>query len=249
MSLPPYRGALRNIVQLFQSCPYSSDLDLTTQIRNWVNTHSVHLIDDEHDSYAFDVPRVLEKLWLRSSGIIDKPHLSCGPRAYAMKEIVDALGIESRIIDIFAINDKSIRSHTLLEVFDRQQQRWIMQDPDFNVYYILQSNARVLSALEMLSEDKNTVLFSTGGFNVENEINCNNTITQLFELGILYRFSYVGERSLVLWSSTKFDVIVNVNASDYTILDYFFRRDYRPKIEAVTTSLVVANKNIEVISS
>lgn len=231
ISLPPCREALKNIVQLFQSHAHGSDLDLTIQVRNWVNTHSVHLVDDEHDSYAFEVAKVVEKLWLRSAGKIEPPHLSCGPRAYAMKEIVDTFGIESRIIDIFAISDGVIRSHTLLEVYDRQQRRWIMQDPDFNVTYRNQIDGRPMSALEVLQADGRMVEYSVDGYLIENEINCVNTIAHLFELGVLYRYSYRGRRSLLLWNKKEENLIVKESSIDCTVLDYLAMRDYRPRLD------------------
>jgi len=230
MLLPRYRRSLFNIVQLFDDRQYSSDLELTNNIRNWVNTNSVHLIDEEHDSYAFDVPQVTEKLWQRSAGEIRSPHLSCGPRAYAMKEIVDAMGVQSRIIDIFAITDRVIRSHTLLEVFDRQQQLWIMQDPDFNVVYKYDDH-RILSALELVRSNKSEVTYSAGGFSIENEINCINTIKSLFELGVLYRESYIGQKSLLLWNQMNMSNEILDGGNGYTISKYFYGRDFNPKIE------------------
>jgi hypothetical protein len=73
--------------------------------RNWVNINNTNNIDDEHNQYAFQIHKVLEKLLQHHTTKKSPPHLSCGPRSYAMKELLKLVGIRSKIIDVFQITD------------------------------------------------------------------------------------------------------------------------------------------------
>jgi hypothetical protein len=168
-------------------------------IRNWVNINSIHNIDDEHDQYAFQIHKVLEKLLQHHTTKKSPPHLSCGPRSYAMKELLKLVGIRSKIIDVFQISDGVVNPHTLLEVYCTDTDRWILQDPDFNVEYNLESEELTpLSSENTLSADKTRVQYSTNGFDIENKQNCINTIAHCFDQCVLHRLSYDGNRSIAL---------------------------------------------------
>jgi hypothetical protein len=67
------------------------------------------------------------------------PHLSFGQRSYSMKELLTLVGIRSKIIDDFQIQNGVITPQTLLEVYSTDTDRWFLQDPDFNVEYKLES--------------------------------------------------------------------------------------------------------------
>lgn len=193
--LPQYQKPLRAIVEKLNAGHYSTMHDRISAVRNWVNTNSVHLIDDEHDSYAFHVPTAIKKLNEFNDGVGSRPHLSCGPRAYAMKEILDAMGIKSRIIDLFVIRENgSPDSHTLIEVFNSETSKWELQDPDFNVVYISAIDGRPISAADALA-DSNNIDASAGRAVIENPINLKGTIELFFKIGVLYRLSYEGKRS------------------------------------------------------
>jgi len=116
-------------------------------IREWVNQNSIHLIDKQHDKYAFNTPQVLSMLWATHQTKENPAHLSCGPRTLAMQAILNELGIQNRMVIIFTDNYPQVRSHTFLEVFNRETLAWEIQDPDFNLYYTnLQTQARVATA-------------------------------------------------------------------------------------------------------
>lgn len=196
--LPQYQKPLRAIVDKLNAGHYPTMHDRISAIRNWVNTNSVHLIDDEHDSYAFHVPTAIKKLNEFNDGAGSRPHLSCGPRAYAMKEILDAMGIESRIIDLFVIRENgSPDSHTLIEVFNNETDRWELQDPDFNVVYVSSISRAILSSQCAISAPS-YIHYKSNGFDIENLENLVNTVEQFFQLGVLYRNSYDGCRSWFL---------------------------------------------------
>ena len=222
-SKPANCACLKSIEQQISENAFDSEQHRINFIRNWVNSNSVHLIDDEHDSYAFDVVLVLYKLnsFARSKGL--KPHLSCGPRAYAMKAILDHMKIQSRIIDLFGLTELDngklkVSPHTLIEVFNRDSQKWVLQDPDFNVAYANAKTGEYLSAKEMLLAEKAERHFDSAGYAIESPVNLQNTVDGLFEWGVLYRYSYEGLKSLLVYTSDQY---FNMKVGDSESLQSF----------------------------
>jgi hypothetical protein len=125
-------------------------------VRTYVYSHSVHKIDAEHDDYAFDTPRVLAMLVAHQQDGAALPHLSCGPRAFAMREILEGLGISSRLVSVFSDDFDDFPSHTFLDVLNTETGRWEVQDPDRNVYYMDDSGQRV-GTLRLVLGDLSTV--------------------------------------------------------------------------------------------
>ena len=65
------------------------------------------------------------------------PHLSCGPRAFALRALLEALGYSSRIVSVIGRAPKGgYRAHTFLEVYDPQRGEWQIQDPDEDLVYV-----------------------------------------------------------------------------------------------------------------
>ncbi len=104
--------------------------------REFVFYHSIHQIDSEHARYAWDVSTVLDMLYRHYLTGRDPPHLSCGPRAIALKAVLDAMGTESRLVHVFTSDYDEIRSHTLLEAYDVDSARWVIEDPGYDVSYV-----------------------------------------------------------------------------------------------------------------
>ena len=152
------QNVLINIRKFIESQCFHSEAERIDFIRDWVYRNSIHKIDAEHDEYASDISRVLSMLWRSHQTSKDYPHLSCGPRAYAMKAILDDLRIPNRIIMIFADNYFEINAHTFLEVFDRDTRNWELQDPDFDIYYIDVHNQKRLPGAALIWGDLNSVI-------------------------------------------------------------------------------------------
>jgi hypothetical protein len=143
----PVAQALQAIRKYVEAQTFHSEAERIDFIRNWVYQNSIHLIDKEHDRYAFNTAKVLPMLWHTHLTGQAPAHLSCGPRAAAMQAILKELGIPSQMIFIFTDNYAQVQSHTFLEVFNRETSKWELQDPDFNLYYVnLQTQARVATA-------------------------------------------------------------------------------------------------------
>jgi hypothetical protein len=104
--------------------------------REFIFQHSLHKIDAEHDRYGLDTPAVLGMLLHHQQTGQEPPHLSCGPRALAMKAVLDALAIESRVVQVFSDDFDVVSSHTFLEVYDDDAHRWVVHDPDYDLSYV-----------------------------------------------------------------------------------------------------------------
>jgi len=202
LCFPSQRAALKGIYQELDHLidPDVSDFRNTTTVRNWVNENSVHLIDDEHDSYAFDLAKVVVKVWQYFLTKDSKPHLSCGPRAYLLKQLLDHLGFATRIIDILEIVKGEPRSHTLLEYYDTSCNKWVMQDPDFNVSYVNTATGAPLGAAEALVCEKSLITGDASGYTVENRVNLDGTIEDYFWVVVVYRYCYEGGKADILFS-------------------------------------------------
>jgi len=199
---PRSRQALNNIYLVMPDIldTNSSDFENTTQVRNWVNENSIHLIDKEHDSYAFDLSKVVIKVWQYFQVKERPPHLSCGPRAYLLRQLLEQLGYSCRVIDIFEIVAGEPRSHTLVEYYDTCLNKWVMQDPDFNACYLDKNTELPLGAAEALEYAKSDII--AGGGQFENKVNLDGTIDDYFFAVVVYRYSYVGEKAIMVFSHT-----------------------------------------------
>lgn len=202
----------------------SSDLELTTYIRNWVNINSIHLIDEEHDLYAFKLYKVIKLVSGYSSNEGHRPHLSCGPRAYLLKAILDVLGYKTRIIDLFEMVKGQPYSHTLIEYYDEQLNQWVMQDPDFNAYYTESSRGRPLSANQALNIDSQAMSYESSGYNVENLENLLGTIDDYFELVVVVRWCYQGGKSVVDYCPLHQTYLDRRESSETAFKDYLSSR-------------------------
>ena len=152
------QNMLIKIRKYLESQRFHSETERIDFIRDWVYRNSIHKIDAEHDQYAHDTTRILFMLWHTYQTSKDFPHLSCGPRAYVMKAILDDLRIPNRTILIFANNYFEINGHTFLEVFDRDTQNWEVQDPDFDISYVDIHNRKRLPGARLIWGDLNSVI-------------------------------------------------------------------------------------------
>lgn len=229
---PRYKEPLKKIVDCLGEDNKESVHEKINGIRNWINVNSIHLIDEEHDSYAFHLPTVIKMLcdyWERNEV---RPHLSCGPRAYAMKKILGQMGFKSRVIDLFVIRPQEVAdSHTLLEVYNSETGCWELQDPDFNVVYVDRETGVPLSAVEALKEP-GRIAYDAGKGTIENLSNLEGTIEKFFYIGVLYRYSYEGFQSLFVVGPEFLpdSTFVFFKNQKINFQNYLNKRDPVPKI-------------------
>jgi len=125
----------------------------------FVHNNSLHKIDKEWEDQAFNIPLVVKKLISASNGQEDqKPHLSCGPRSYAMKMILEQFGITSRLVGIFSDNYKNLGRHRLLEVFNDSRGEWEVWDPDYGVTYTDKNTGQSVDIMHMLTNDLDLIV-------------------------------------------------------------------------------------------
>jgi len=156
--------------------------------RALVYENSIHKEDKEHDSYAFNKQAVTKKIWQAIKGG-EKPHLSCGPRVYAMKDILIELNIQSRVVDVIYSND--LKSHTVLEVYNHEINRWQIHDPDNNSVLKDKYNNR-LSAVNVLTKS------NVGVFNKQ-------------IIAVLIREAYDGKQNSLFYNPDLFKMNTDIS--------------------------------------
>lgn len=104
------------------------------RLRTFVTRNSIHKIDAEFYSYWHDLPQVIDRMIAFADGLGPPPHLECASRTELMEAVLTRLGHDTRGVAIFE-NAAGFPSHTFLEVFDRTNGRWHVQDPDYDLYW------------------------------------------------------------------------------------------------------------------
>lgn len=133
--------------------------DLIRAVLEYTYNNSVHIVDDEHEIYASNREIILEKMYMASTGNIEeRPHLSCGPRSYIMKFILNQFHIYSRLVQIYTDEREEPAGHRLLEVYNPDTKSWEAWDPDNGVVYVDRDTKRPLDILTIIFSDKNTVV-------------------------------------------------------------------------------------------
>lgn len=150
----PDRDVLAKILARLPAGPATARIDAA---RRYVHVHSVHLIDAEHERYALDPPAILEKLVATAEDGAPPPHLSCGPRTFALAEILEATDIPHRVVALLGERDGALRTHTFLEVQNPDTGRWEVQDPDMDLVYVDRASGERLAAEALLFADLATV--------------------------------------------------------------------------------------------
>ncbi len=138
--------------------PTIEDVD---RVRNYIFTHSVHKEGTDYHRRALDVNqrfKILGDIHAHSKGADFAPELSCGPRAWAMMEVMELLGIEWRLITLYFTEHPpgSLGSHTFLEVKEPSANSWQIQDPTINGTYSTLQGKR-LSSLELLTTPRDQI--------------------------------------------------------------------------------------------
>lgn len=133
----------------FKDKDFKSHTEQINFIREWIFNNSIGEGDTNYVN-AFNTPKVIEDLFLASEKQEKKPALTCGPRAFAMEQILMMLGYQTRFVSIYFVNyyPDQIGSHSYVEVFNPDTKHWEINDPLNNIYYI-DSSGRKLNTLEI----------------------------------------------------------------------------------------------------
>ena len=166
------------------------------QIRSFVFNNTLHKIDSEHAKYAFDKNEVIKRIYNVMKDKGNKPHLSCGPRAIALSGILNSLKYKTRIVSIFSDNFDSIQSHTFIEVFINN--KWVIQDPDFNIFYKNIDTKQMLSIDEVVFGDIRKIIPC-------NEKACGWEINKVEHLKKNYFEAYMIHNQKIVYNSKRFN--------------------------------------------
>ena len=150
----PEQVAAGKIVEHFKSNPLQLAPEETPVdgVRRWVSSNSIHKIDEVYYSYGGDIALVLNKLLARATDKGEMPHLACNASANALMEILQAQGYETRRTFLFYDGEPSLKSHTFLEVRNPEKDRWEIQDPDYDIYYVERSSGDRVGTAQLLNE-------------------------------------------------------------------------------------------------
>jgi len=113
--------------------------------RIFVYRNSNHNINEWHNKDDWNLNMVLN---IMASGT-QKPSLSCGPRAGVLRKIYKYLEIKNRVVHIYTDNYPELRSHTMNEVMINN--KWHIQDSDFNIVFINKENNERIDVKTMVS--------------------------------------------------------------------------------------------------
>lgn len=220
---------LTRIIHFIHAHRFASESAKIDFVRNWVHENSIHLIDKAHNQYAFRMAIVLPMLWQTYTVGAAPAHLSCGPRAYAMKVILDKLGIPSRLVMIFTDDNAEINSHTFLEVFDRESQDWVVHDPDFNIYYVDRRTQQRLSTIRLILSDLDAVVPVSDVTVGWQENNVEHLKQHYFE-ALLYMNHLYGEKSVVMVNLDRFNPNKRFQRNDDLTFHEFANKHYKEPV-------------------
>ncbi len=120
------------------------------RLRTFVTRNSIHKIDAEFYSYWHDLPQVIDRMIAFANGLGPPPHLECSSRTELMEAVLTRLCHDTRGVAIFE-DAAGFPSHTFLEVFDRTNGRWHVQDPDYNLYWLHVASGQRASIYDLVA--------------------------------------------------------------------------------------------------
>ena len=106
---------------------------LIVAARSFVYNNTVH--DGKRKPYAKAEPYAAWRMLQCARKNAPKLRMTCGPRAYALKWILECAGIRSRRVQVYSGTKDKIRGHRFLDVLNPDTGRWEIQDPSNDITY------------------------------------------------------------------------------------------------------------------
>jgi hypothetical protein len=194
---------LNKIVQLIDAQHFSTATEKIDFVREFVHNNSEHRFDDESKHYAYNTPKVLQMLYDHYQTQSEAPGLICDTRSTAMIYIYEQLGIRSRFIHIYSDDFDTLQSHTFLEVFNDDTNRWEVQDSDYDVYYTAKNNQSRLSALQLVLSNLNNIQIQASTQGAIDHA-ADNLLPHYFE-AVVYR-DEAGKPTQVIVNTDRFSI-------------------------------------------
>ena len=203
--------------------------EIIRRTMEFVYNNSVHLSDEEHHKYALNMPLVINKLLLVYQGHdSEKPHLSCGPRSYAMMEILFRFGIISRLVQVFSDDYQQVKGHRLLEVFNPETESWEAWDPDFRVTFIDPDSKRRLDIMEIVFGDKEKVVPQDGAIMGWEETKTTHLREHYFEAVLFEGINSGMANSIVIINRHEFN-LGKTFSNGLTLKEWMFKHYLHPR--------------------
>jgi len=189
------------IINTYNPETFTDKVQLTME---FVHNNSLHLLDEEYYNYAFNTPIVINKLLLAQGGNInEKPHLSCGSRSYAMRDILIRFGINSRMVQVYSDDFNIVEAHRFLEVYNQGRNQWEVWDPDYNITYIDKHSTMPVDITTMVLEGLENIVPKQGEITGWNETS-SNVLRKKNYLSMV-RFESM-ENSIIMINSKRFNL-------------------------------------------
>jgi hypothetical protein len=204
-----YYDSLDMIKTMIQNqTPDTSTTDRIRSVMEFVHDNSLHLTDDEYKAYAFKREIVVKRLILTSQGHEEvKPHLSCGSRAFAMRDILATFGVTSRLIQIYSDAYTIVKGHRMLEVFNPESQTWELWDPDYRVTYVNSVTKKPENIINIVFGDIELIVPKDNGSEGWKETNTEELKTHNFFGAVLFEpFKNGPYNGVILINQKKFDI-------------------------------------------
>ena len=167
--------------------PSGNDFLDFVAMTDWVSSQWKHGTSgaDAFDPVSFNADNLLERA--RTGG-----QFWCHPTAMTLIQIAAALGYQGRLVSLTDTGYQSDDMHAVAEFWSNHYQKWVVLDPDFNIWY--SKNGIPLSTLEIheaVMDKKTSSLIINKGLN-RSDKDFENRIPNLYKY---YRYFYIDLRN------------------------------------------------------
>jgi hypothetical protein len=143
----PYPASQQSdLARYIASLELSSYTEVIDYTRTFINTNSTGGDQQRDDP---DRRKAIDMMFEYFQGRGEIPQLLCDGRSTAMLTLLQELGVESRLIFLYADGGAGIGQHTVLEVFNPDTQQWEIHDPSEDLYFV-DTDAHSRASIERL---------------------------------------------------------------------------------------------------
>jgi hypothetical protein len=142
-STPDYYALSLAEAQAIAEAEGISEIDA---IREYVRRNTSHGEITE----PYDYEQTIQNIYLHSQGVTDKPTALCGNFANLMGQLLAEAGIPFQMVNAFSSYfTDCFQGHAFLQAYNEETGEWEVQDPDYNLFYIVKGTGARASAEEL----------------------------------------------------------------------------------------------------
>ena len=154
--------SLDQLIALMDLPKNASFDDKVDRVREFIFTHSGDGADKDIYGPNGGPMLMIKKMIAHATGKLSKPPaLECSWRSGLMSSVLERLGYETRVVNVFTTHgltrERPQNSHTFLDVKDPKTRKWHTQDPLFDLYWKSKTTGK-RAALINYGEDINAIL-------------------------------------------------------------------------------------------